>query len=334
MKNFKRFVIFGPVILFFVLMTFYGVALPEEKGNECQGADTVQANCPNVHVEVRPAYFPQSPADHTYVKFTERDGRWESFPCFGKCTGGELLPETESFTFEDNKEIVKYMASNKPCRWPKLYYLTIGVCHQLSNRSLFHTGKTVRKARMYWLSSFFYYTYGDCFWPLKKYCFDNCQEASTALGSWRPGIPPGCGSSVSGKHTPAEPDDESLLYAKHFGTLRGVKDSDGMKALFKSYRNDLFDLFYKQRVGDRTKANYLPVLLDGHDELLKRKEELDYRLLKKDKLDDEIIEDYNKLFNDTLSSLSDKLPSDIYTQFFGLQKGQVIDVRWFLPSDE
>ncbi|WP_319407570.1 hypothetical protein [uncultured Desulfosarcina sp.] len=336
MKNVNRHIIFGAVILPIVLMTFYGVALPNAEGNECQGVDTVQANCPNVHVEVRPAYLPYSPADHTYVKFTEGDGRWESFPCFGKCTGGEILSDTESLIFEDNKKIVKYMASNKPCRWPKLYYLAIGVCHQLANRSLFHTGKTVKNARMYWWSSFFYYTYGDCFWPLKQYCFDNCREASAALGPWQPGIPPGCGPSMSEKRTPAKPDDECLLYAKHFGTLKGVKDSDGMKALFKSYRNDLFDLFYMQRVGDRTKGNYLPILLKGHDELLIGKEALDKRLLKMDKLDkdSEIIQAYNKLFNDTLSTLSDRLPPDIYAQFFGLQKGQVVDVGWFLPSDE
>jgi len=334
MKKVKRLLMCGAAILPIFLMTFHGVAIPQENGNKCQGADSVQENCPNIHVEVRPAYFPESPADHTYVKFTEGNGNWESFPCFGKCTGGKLLEETESFILEDNKKIVKYMASNKPCRWPKRYYLIFGVCHQLANRSLFHTEKTVKKARMYNWSSFFCYTYGACFWPLKQYCMNNCQEASAALGSWQPGIPSGCGSSISAKRSPTEPNDEYLLYVKLFGNLKEVKDSRAMKDLFRAYRDELFALFYQQRIGDKNKADYLPILQSGHDELLKKKEELDKRLSDQKELDPDIFNAYNKLFKSTLSQLSEKLPTDIYERFFGLQKGQVFDVRWFLPSNE
>jgi len=335
MKKVKRLLMCGAAVLPIFLMTFHGVALPQENGNKCQGEGTIQENCPNIHVEVRPAYITQSPADHTYVKFTEGNGNWESFPCFGKCTGGKLLEETESFTLEDNKKIAKYMASNKPCRWPKKYYLIFGVCHQLANRSLFHTEKTVKKARMYKLSSFFYYTYGNCFWPLKQYCMNNCQEASEALGSWKPGIPPGCTPSMSGKRSPTEPNDEYLLYVKLFGNLKEVKDSMAMKDLFRAYRDELFALFYQQRIGDKNKADYLPILISGHEELVKQKEKLDRRLYdQKEEVDEDIIyNDYNMLFNSALSQLREKLPTDIYEQFFGLKKSQTVDVRWFKPSD-
>ena len=334
MEKFKRFFISGAVILTIVLMTLHGVAFPEEGGTECRGADPVIGNCSTVNVKVRPAYFPQSPADHTYVKFAEEDGQWESFPCFGACTGGNLLTDTESFVFKDNKKIVKYMATEKPCRWPSHYYLIIGVCHQLANRSLFHTGKTVKNARMYNWSSFFYYTYGACFWPLKKYCFDNCQEASEALGPWKPGVPPGCNQSESEKRSLIKPDDECMLYVKHFGNLKGAKDSRSMKDVFKNYRDELFSLYYQQRVGDQKKADFLPILIKGHDVLIERKEELDYRLLKQGKPDEKIFDEYNELFKDTLLQLSRQVPTDVYKRFFGMQEDQVIDVRWFKPSDE
>ena len=74
----------------------------------------------------------------------------------------------------------------------------------------------------------------------------------------------------------------------------------------------LFALFYQQRIGEKDKADYLPILLSGHDELLKKKEELDKRLLdQKEELDEDVFNAYNTLFNSTLSQLSEKLPTDI-----------------------
>jgi hypothetical protein len=325
------FCLYGIFALIMVFGTVCATAPPQPHDDPCQGSEANTDNCPKVWVEVTPAFYPQSPADHTYVKFLDENGQWQSFPCFGACNGGNDLPDTESSTWKDNKGIIQYMADAAPCKWPKDFYLIIGVCHQLANRSLFHTTKIVKNARMYNWSSFVYNTYGDCFWPLKEYCMNNCRESSATIGTWQPGVPPNCLPSGVERARPAEPDVEYQLYMEYFGDPKVTKDVQEMTGLLKSYREKLLTLHAKQRLGDRYLRDYLPMLSKGQDELLERKKALDFRLLESKSLRDDIIDEYNKLFNESLARFRAQMPRDLYEQFFGLGYDEEIDVRIFLP---
>ena len=327
------FSLYGTIVLTMVLSTACANAQQKPHNGPCQGSEAKTDGCPRVWVEVTPAFFPQSPADHTYVKFLEENGQWQSFPCFGACNGGNELPDTESSTWEDNKKIIQHMADAAPCKWPKHYYLIIGVCHQLANRSLFHTSKIVKNARMYKWSSFVYHTYGACFWPLKEYCMSNCREASATIGTWQPGAPPTCLPSGVEKARPAEPDAEYQLYMEHFGDPKVTKDVQDMAGQLKSYRYKLLALYINQRLGDKYLRDYLPMLSKGQEELLEKKKVIDLRLFENKSLRDDMIDEYNKLFNESLARFRDQMPRDLYEQFFGLAYDEKIDVRMFLPRE-
>jgi hypothetical protein len=73
------------------------------------------------------------------------------------------------------------------------------------------------------------------------------------------------------------------------------------------------------------------MLSKGQDELLERKKALDFRLLESKSLRDDIIDEYNKLFNESLARFRAQMPRDLYEQFFGLGYDEEIDVRIFLP---
>jgi len=323
----------GTIVLTMVLATACINDQQSTNDDPCQGEEAKTDGCSRVLVEVTPAFFPQSPADHTYVKFLEENGQWQSFHCFGACNGGKELPDTESSTWEDNKKIIQHMADAAPCKWPKHYYLIIGVCHQLANRGLFHTSKIVKNARMYKWSSFVYQTYGACFWPLKEYCMSKCREASSTIGTWQPGAPPACLPSGVKKARPVELDAEHQLYMDHFGDPQVTKSAQDMAGPLKSYRDELLTLHINQRLGNKYMSDYLPILSKGQDELLKNKELLDSRLLENKSLSEAMIDEYNKLFNDSLARFRAQMPKDLYEQFFGLAYDEKIDVRMFLPRE-
>ena len=299
----------------------------------CDGTYTMDDDCPKVRAEVTPALFQQSPADHTYVKFLGENGKWQSYSCYGACKDGTTLEDTESATWEDNRDIIRFMADASPCRWPKYYYLIIGVCHQLANRGLFHTGQIVKSARMYEWSSFVYDTYGACFWPLKEYCMSSCREESAKVGQWEPGAQPTCLSSGMKDAKPADPDAEYQLYMEHFGDQKAPEDKQKIAGLMKLYRDQLLTLHAQQRLGDKYWRKYVPILSDGQYELLEKKKDLDLRLLKEEKLSDDIIKAYNELFNESLAQFREQMPKEIYEKFFGLAYDQMIDVSIFSPQD-
>lgn len=325
----------GAIILIVALTTTYATAQPTTNNSQCQGKTSPTNGCPKFWVEVTPAFFQQSPADHTYVKFLKEDGQWQSFPCFGACNGGNELPETKTSTWQDNIKIIQYMADSMPCKWPKHYYLIIGVCHQLANRGLFHTGKIVKKARFYNWSSFVYQTYGHCFWPLKEYCMGNCQEASEELGAWHKGAPPSCLQTGGENAKPEKPDAEYNLYVKHFSKLSAPKDDKDLEDQLKSYRKKLLILYINQRLGNKYQNKYQPILSKEQENLLKKKRELDFQLFKDKSFSDNRIDAYNKIFNESLDNLRAEMPKALFEQFFGLsyEKKMPIDMRYFLPKE-
>jgi hypothetical protein len=326
------FSLYGTIVLTMVLATGDATGQQKPQDDPCQGS-TKTDGCPSVWVDVTPAFFSQSPADHTYVKFLKKNGKWQSFPCFGACNGGKELSDTKSSTWEDNKKIIQYMANAAPCKWPDEAYLAIGVCHQLANRSLFHTGKIVKYARMYKWSSFVYQTYGYNSPDFRKYWMSNCQEASSKIGTWQPGSPPTCLPPGVKKASPVKPDAEYQIYMEHFSDLKVTESVQVMSKQMKFYRNKLLTLHIDQRLGNKYMRDYLPMLSEGQDELLQRKEVLDRRLLEYRSLREDIIDAYNKLFNASLARFQAQMPRDLYEQFFGLAYDAKIDVRMFLPRE-
>ena len=331
--NKNLFPLYGMIILALMLATTSVTAQPKPDDDLCQGSVANTVGCSKVWVEVTPAFFPQSPGDHTYVKFLEKNGKWQSYHCFGACNGGNELQDTKSSTWKDNKKIIQYMTDTSPCKWPRYYYLIIGVCHQLANRGLFHTKKIVKNARMYKWSSFVYQTYGACFLPLKEYCMSNCLEASTTISTWREGAPPSCLPSGSERSGPAKPDAEYHLYMDYFGYPKVTMGVQDMAGLLKSYRYKLLAMHIKQRLGDKYLRDYLPILSKGQNELLEKKKVLDLRLFESKRLSDNIINEYNKLFNEYLIRFQAQMPRYLYERFFGLAYGERIDVRIFLPRE-
>lgn len=106
----KRFSLYGSIFLTIVLATTCALAQPTVHNDPCQGSEAQSDACPRVWVQVTPAFFQQSRADHTYVKFLEETGHWQSFPCFGACNGGTDLQGTQSSTWKNDKKIIQYMA--------------------------------------------------------------------------------------------------------------------------------------------------------------------------------------------------------------------------------
>jgi len=328
----KRHAVFGVIALSLVLAAALVCAQPKLEGGPCEGTEENPNGCPRVWVEVTPAFYEESPADHTYIKFLRGSGRWRSFPCFGACRGGAELADTESPTWEQNEKIIQFMADMEPCKWPKHVYLIVGVCHQLANRGLFHTGRIVKNARMYEWSSFIYQTYGACFFPLEDYCMGNCLKESPLPGAWRPGAPPACTPPKKPEAAPGKPDAEHRLYWEHFMNPElTFEDEKQMEAQMKSYRHELLRLHITQRLGQRYVSDFLTLLSEGQDALLKEKRPLDTRLYEAKRLTDEIIDAYNALFNKYLARFRAKMPRDLYERFFGLTADDKIDMRIFMP---
>ena len=119
---------------------------------------------------------------------------------------------------------------------------------------------------------------------------------------------------------------------KYFGDLQVTKSAKDMAGLLKSYRDKLLELYINQRLGDKYLRDYFPILSKGRDELLDKKKELDLRLLKNRSLIYDMIDDYNKLFNESLARFQAQMPKDLYQQFFGLAYDEEIDMRIFFPK--
>ena len=331
--------LYATIVLAMVLAAGDATCKQKCQDDFCQGLTTTDG-CPSVWVEVTPAFGSQSPADHTYVKLLKKKGEWESFPCFGACNCGRELSDTKSSTLEDNNKIIQYMVNSAPCKWPDEAYLVLGVCHQLANRGLFHTGKIVKNARMYMWSSFVYQTYGYNSPHFREYRMSNCQEASSKIGTWKPGLPPTCLPPGVEQATPAEPDAEYQIYMEYFRDLRVTESVQAMSNQRKSYRDKILTLHIKQQLGDENVRIYLPMLSKEQDVLVQNKAGLDQKLIEYLKsmmsksLPGNIIDEYNNLFNASFTRIRHEMPRNTYEKFFSLSYYDThpIDVKMFLPK--
>jgi len=278
---------------------------------------------PRVWVEVLPAFFEKSPADHTYVKAMKENGACEAWPCFGRDSGGKVLLDTDSEIPGDAVDVVGRLVDTPPCKWPDHFYLIIGVCHQLANRGLYYTGDTVHRARMYRWSSTIYNTYGACFWPLKKYCVERCLEH---VSPWPQAI------SARRKGAPVSP--EFIIYRKYHQVMLQSWDAETYPAVYRGYQDALFRYYVDDRLGRDFSREKASMLKKHRDETLEAKAVLDRKMLEVGMRGlEDMIGQYNSLYNTMLIRSGEWLTEKEFFDFFGLKKGVRIDVRWFLPTE-
>jgi len=108
--------------------------------------------------------------DHTYHCANKTSWWGGSNTTCWSWTGGEsdgtYLSGTWGYGDYDDS---KCTSSNWGCRF---IYGVDGVCHQEANRGLYTSGKTVSKAKGYWLSSALFGTYGS--WTSWTACKTTC----------------------------------------------------------------------------------------------------------------------------------------------------------------
>jgi hypothetical protein len=136
------------------------------------------AQAGQVEAWVYPAFYPQSPVEHTYVKAIQGSGQELRCKCLGGDQGGDPLPGSGASGPNLPLERIHFMCSRFPCRWPKFLYATVGVCHQLANRGLESAGTTVSKAKGYGLSFFFFGPYGKVSLATLVYAMFLCRRAA------------------------------------------------------------------------------------------------------------------------------------------------------------
>jgi hypothetical protein len=282
--------------------------------------------CPRSWVEVTPAFFQGSPADHTYVKTMDRDEKCKSWSCFGADAGGKYLEGTEAHIQNSNIPFIEKIVDQPPCKWPVYLYLVVGVCHQLANRGIYHTGKTVLNARVYGLTSFIYGTYGTCLIFLQDYCFENCPGKS---GPWEPGAPPECESTIQSLSTIS--NFERLVYDKYF-LGEGIRDKAGYsREWYQRYRNEWLMMNIRFRLGKDFSSKKALQLQELRNQMLKKKHELDAVVVRKKSADD-MAEKYNLIYNELLKNSKKVLSVAEYERFFTIEYGKEFDIRVFRPK--
>jgi hypothetical protein len=284
--------------------------------------------CPNVWVEVTPAFFPNSPADHTYVRVIHRSGATESWPCFGADTGGNELDATRSSTHDANLSTVGFLANQRPCKWPKRYYAIVGVCHQLANRSLYHTSQTVKNARWYKITSFIYGTYGICPFPFCSYRMSNCLQSASG---WETGIPPVCDVTATAASKEAV-NEEAGLYKKYFDRLKGDIPEERFNGIYQAYINDLMDLYIKNRLGPEITPEKSTQIKAIRNRLMIDKQKLDETVVRGELQGQQMVDAYNGLYNKFLDNYREILDPAQFYNFFGLdyETGR-FDIGLFTP---
>ena len=116
---------------------------------------------------------------------------------------------------------------------------------------------------------------------------------------------------------------------------RTFKTMEGMKDTLKTYREKLMTHHITQRIGERYVRDYLPVLIKGQEDLFENKEGLDKQFLmsKSETVTPAMIEDYNRIFNNSIDKIRKQMPKELYEKFFGLPYEQKIDVRMLLTKE-
>ena len=333
----RRFLFVTILAIFMVSSVVFSESVYAQKGcGPCQYSENdkiaSKKYCPQVSVEITDAFRPGSPADHTYVKLVDGKGGCYSCGCFGARSGGKYLDLTRSDTFEKNFKTIIYMASTPPCKWKWIFYPAVGTCHQLANRGLYHTGKTVRKARWYGFTSLIYNTYGDIKTLfLLGYHMRLCIRKA---GPWQPGVPQPCDATIKSLTTIS--NFEKLIFDKYFGAETIELKRNNLKQKYRRYRDEWLMTNIAVRLGPKYPAIKADEIKKIRDDMLAEKEKLDMELVETENLTDDLLGRYNKLFNYYLDMYREKIfdrrKKEEFERFFDMGYKEEFDIRLFRPQ--
>ena len=325
------FLVYSPLIILQILA--FPFTVPDSLAQSSKNV-----SCPTVWVEVLPAgedFIPDLlddliKADHTYIKVLHDTGKTSSWGCFGRSSGGKELDETKSYTHESNLIIIGGLSEKKPCKWDKKnFYGKIGVCHQLANRALYFTGKTVKNAKMYKTSSALYGTYGNNYPGAREYDMAECLRDK--YKDWKDGYPSFC-DDLQSKKEEYEIDKEIALYKEFFGKELSDLSKNDFIELIRKYNESLIELFVKTRLGIEFFHKYGRTMIYHHYVMMNEMEGLYQKTLKSSFEQEYVIKIYNQVFNSYFDKHKKFLSAQDFYAFFGWDKDKVFDIRWLLEN--
>lgn len=244
--------------------------------------------------------------DHTYV--TSSEGHiWN---CWGRSSGGQVIcsGETEAAHAE--------CLSQKNSHAGLLYGLT-GVCHQTANRILFPASCIVSAATNYWLTVFFYGTYGLSvvkFQSRIKKCLAAKDHLTPRLDSHN--------SELTGEAAYLQGINQ--LYA-HALTRQKQTGMSKERMVLHLLQNEL-KLTTAYRLGSEASTKVTNTLLKYQTELLREKDFYDRALMAKRLVPVRYAEKINEITNAAFKDINKSLGESRYQEMFGIiPEAQLID---------
>jgi len=235
--------------------------------------------------------------DHTYV--TSSDGHiWN---CWGRNTGGQVICSGEAES--SHAECLAQRKSHAGL----LYGLT-GVCHQTANRILFPANCIVSGATNYWLTVFFYGTYGLSvvkFQSMIKKCLGVEDLVMPRLEF---------NSQLTGEA--AYLQRISQLYA-HALTRQKQTGISKERMVLSLLQNEL-KLATAYRLGSEVDTKITNTLLQYQKELLKEKNYYDRALMAKRLAPARFAEKINEIATAAFKDISKSLGESRYQEMFGI----------------
>jgi hypothetical protein len=228
----------------------------------------------------------------------DRDNQQQSWGCFGRDSDGNRLNLSYDRSTALGTNTIGFMASQRPCKWPLRLYLTIGVCHQLSNRGLYTAHTTVIGARAYGLSRWFFGPYGRAI-PLPfvwNYRMVNCLAQAP---------PPVFALARSGNAgpSPKNESEEYRIFQRYLDKLKKAEkemDAEKQYELMNQYRRKVLS-WHLDDVKVRKEAKKM--VLEFYDETQPTLKELMTDMMNK-KISKE---QYVKSMNERLKNVQDFL---------------------------
>lgn len=302
----------------------------------CQDSDRdMQADSENDHVlgsvwaMVYPTILALRMADHTYVSAVDTDGNTYDWLCFGKDADGTELENTLT---EDTADLttIGFMASEPPCKWPMEYYLRIGVCYQCANRALYYTGKTVAESDGYDFFASIYGTYGDeTISESHPYSMKNCIDASPPWQGEPLASVFGNRVGEAGQTYPIE--DESQLYHTYFQDNKPRAFKENQDKGYAGYLDALFLMRIRKKLGADFPDGTAHQLVDIRNRYRAHKSALDRETLENWMSEEDVVGQYQRLFNSLADEYKSVLTPAEYETMFDLGFTQTVELYDVLP---
>ena len=268
-------------------------------------------------------------ADHTYLVGLDEEGEQHEWTCFSTLSGGDELANTRGDGLAD-LTTVGFMADKSPCKWPISYYLRVGICHQCANRGLYYIHRTVTDARGYAFFVSLYGTYGND--DYDTYSMAKCLEAAPPWQGDEMDSPADTTKAYPGSRESDVQNREIELYEMYYGRSHNAEQKSvdaGQRQ--RRYLDALFRLEIFEHLGDDLPRSLVDRLQQVRNEYLDAKTDLDQWALQNRYSSAELVEEYQRLFEDLNQHYKSILTADQYKQLFNMDYDARLDLSSFLP---